>query len=273
MNSTLQHHNALMAKYGVGLFPLPTYRSVSQGDWHITTHLPSLGNGYITSSAIEARAVLKRGRKVWMSIGLLEQESHSWHVHAANGIVVTAGVGMGMYAYAAAMKPSVDLVIASDVSADVIEIMKKSTNFDAWPCRNKVIIIESDVLSSEFAPQVLHHTKGRSIDYLYADIWPNFPAEEAPRQTAEMLRNLKPRAAGWWGQELSFAQYCQRTERAPDEASLNDYFTEISIPAPIFTAGYLSLCQDLIAAYDMGPKKKIWDRVMKYFSNQTNNTK
>ena len=39
-----------------------------------------------------------------MSTGLMEQESHAYHVNAAGGVVVVAGLGLAMYAYAAAVK-------------------------------------------------------------------------------------------------------------------------------------------------------------------------
>ncbi len=203
MASKLQQHHALTAKYGFGLFPLPAYRPVSQGEWRITTHMATMADGYLATTSFEANAVLKKGRAVWMSTCLLEQESHSWHVHCAQGVVVVAGLGMGMYAYAIAMKPSVDLVIVADISSDIIAMMKASTDFDQWPCRDKVIVIEADALSPGFAAQVAQHAGGRAIDYFYADIWPNFPAAEAPAQTARMAHALAPKTAGWWGQELS----------------------------------------------------------------------
>jgi hypothetical protein len=255
------HHDALTAAYGFGLFPLPAYRPASRGDWRIDTHMHSLADGYLSTTAIEARAVLTRGRDVWMSTGLLEQESHAWHVHCARGIVVTAGLGMGMYVYAAATKQCVDLVIAADISPDIIALMQQATGFDHWPCRDKVRIIEADALGFDFAARVAECTGGRPIDYLYTDIWPNFPAAEAPAQTAEMVRALRPKAAGWWGQELSFGQYCRRSGCPADEDGLRAYFTEISIPAPPFTPGYAAFCRDAMVGKGMGATKPFWRRL------------
>jgi hypothetical protein len=255
------HHDVLTAAYGFGLFPLPAYRMASRGDWRVTTHMPSLGDGYLSTTVIEARAVLTRGREVWMSTGLLEQESHAWHVHCAQGIVVTAGLGMGMYAYAAAMKRNVDLVIAADISPDIIALMQQAAGFDRWPCREKVRILEADALASDFAARIADCTGGRSIDYLYADIWPDFPSAVAPVQTAEMARALRASAAGWWGQELSFAEHCGRSESPADEESLRACFTEAGIPAPAITPGYAAFCRNVMAAYGMGPKKPFWQRL------------
>jgi hypothetical protein len=260
-----QHHDALTAAYGFGLFPVPSYRPVSQGKWRITNHMPSLGDGYLSTTAVEARAVLSRGREVWMSIGLLEKESHAWHVHCAHGVVVTAGVGMGMYVYAVAMKPNVDLVIAADISPDIISLMQQSTGFENWPCRDKVKIIEVDALGPDFATKVAECTGGRSVDYLYADIWPNFPAAEAPEQTAAMASALRPKAAGWWGQELSFAPYYRRSEHPVDEDSLHAYFAEKGIPAPPITPGYAAFCRDAMSANGMGAKRSFWQRLGNLF--------
>ena len=44
----------------------------------------------------------------------------------------------------------------------------------------------------------------RRPDYLFADIWHTCAAPKAPEETATMVAALKPKAAGWWGQELSF---------------------------------------------------------------------
>ncbi|HJW23454.1 MAG TPA: hypothetical protein VJ576_01040 [Rhodocyclaceae bacterium] len=256
-----QHHDALTAAYGFGLFPLPAYRPARRGDWRVATHLPSIGDGYVSTAAVEARAVLSRGREVWMSTGLLEQESHAWHVHCARGVVVTAGLGLGMYAYAAAMKPEVDLVVAADISTDVIALMAEAAGFGHWPCRDKMRIVEADALGPAFPAAVAEATGGRPVDYFYADIWPAFPAAEAPAQTAEMVCALGPRAAGWWGQELSFAEHCRARHRPADEDGLRAYFTETGVPAPPFTAGYAAFCRDAMAAYGLGEGRPFWRRL------------
>lgn len=253
-----QQTDELQAKYGFGLFPTPAYRPASLGDWRITNHMPAMSNGYLATVGIEAQTVLRRGNKVWMSNGLLERESHSWHVHCAHGVVAVAGLGMGMYAYACAQKAEVELVIVADIDPDIIALMKKTTDFDNWPCRNKVHIIQADALSAEFASQVQALSAGKGVDYFYADIWPNFPAAEAPAQTAHMCLSLKPRAAGWWGQELSFAQDCRRQDCAADEESLQRFFAQLAIPAPMFSAGYLAFCRDAASANGMGPQQSLW---------------
>jgi hypothetical protein len=175
---------------------------------------------------------------------------------------------MGMYVYAAAMKPNVDLVIAADISADLISLMQQSAGFDNWPCRDKVRIIEADALGPDFATRVAECTGGRAVDYLYADIWPDFPAAEAPEQTAAMARALRPKAAGWWGQELSFAQHYCPGEHPVDENSLNTYFGETGIPAPPITPGYAAFCRDAMLANGVGAKRSFWQWLGNLFHRQ-----
>lgn len=259
MSSVSQRNRAdyLHSKYGFSLFQVPDYRPARRGEWRISTRMPSLSDGYLSGAILEERSVLTKGSKVWMSIGLLEKESHAWHVHCAKGVVVTAGLGMGMYAFAAAMKPEVEKVIVAEVSGEIIELMQESVNFADWPCRHKIKIIQVDALGPEFAEEVESITQGRAVDYLYADIWPNFPAKEAPAQTSAMALAIKPKAAGWWGQELSFADYCGRTQRPIGELSLDAYFEELGVPSPDITEGYLIFCRDLMLTYEIGPQRSL----------------
>lgn len=254
-------HDALRAAYGFGLFPVPAYRPARRAEWRVERHLPGAGDGYLGATAVEARTVLRRGRDVWMSTGSLERESHAWHVHCAHGLVVTAGVGLGMYAYAAAMKPDVDQVIAADISADIIALMREASRFDDWPCRRKVTLLEADALADDFPAWIARHSGGRAIDYLYADIWPAFPAGEAPGQTACMARALRPVAAGWWGQELSLAQHAGDGARSVDENGVRGYFAGVGVPAPAITPGYAAFCSDVARAYRVAPRDTVWRRL------------
>ncbi|MFT3847729.1 MAG: hypothetical protein QM739_03370 [Propionivibrio sp.] len=267
-----RQHDRLNEAYGFGLFPAPRYQPASQGAWRITTHLPGPCDGYLGTVGVEARTVLKRQREVWMSIGLLEMESHAWHVHCARGGVVTAGLGMGMYVYAAAMKPEVDLVIAAEISPDIIALMRQAADMDHWPCRDKVKIVEVDVLADDgrkFAARIDECTGGRPVDYLYADIWPNFPADEAPAQSALMARALRPKTAGWWGQELSLAHYCRRESRQVDEESIRAYFQELGVPIPGITAGYAAFCRDAIHANGMNGRVGLLQRFDAWWRGKT----
>ena len=209
----------------------------------------------------KASITLTRAGKVWMCTGLIEQESHAWHVHCARGTVVVAGLGLGMYAYAAAMKPEVEHVIVADLSPEIIALMQASTDFERWPCREKLTLIEADALSEDFARRVAEACSGQTIDYLYADIWPNFPADEAPAQTAAMVRRLQPKAAGWWGQELALAYACRARGVPLDAAALAAWFAEQGVPLPPVSTGYVDFCRAVGAAYGCDRPPSPWARM------------
>jgi hypothetical protein len=234
------------AAYGFGLFPLPRYRETSLGEWRIVRHLASLGDGYISGPLVEpARYVLYHKRTAWMSTGLMEQESHAFHVDQASGLVVAAGFGMGMFAFAVCAKPEVERVVVIERTPEVIALMSQAARMDEWPGRDKLNIVQADALASELSREI--GVDARRPDYLFADIWHKCAAPSAPDDTAAMVAALKPKAAGWWGQELSFALWCQDSQRTPDEAALREYAESICVPIPI-TERYPAFCRDVIAA-------------------------
>jgi len=241
-------HRRLLAAYGFGLFPLAVYQDAMIGNARIIRHLPSLADGYLSGATVEAdRHVLYVDGKAWMSTGLMEQESHAFHVHEAHGSVIVAGLGMGLYAYAASLKPEVDHVMVVERRADVIAVMKMAADFGHWPGGNKITVIEADALGSDLAARVNAVTDGRPPDYLFADIWPTCCAPNASRETAAMVRALRPSAAGWWGQELSFGLWCRDQARQPDHAAFTEYFGSIGVPARGLP-GYCAFCADVIVA-------------------------
>lgn len=258
-------HRALLARYRFGLFPLPAYRDAVVGAWRVVGYGPALVEGYLSGLVMEPRRhVLHQGRTAWMSTSLMEQESHAFHVDQARGVVVVAGLGMGMYAYAVSLKPEVKRVVVIERAPEVIAVVHEAARSASWPGREKVTILEADALGLEMPALVEAAIGGQRPGYLYADIWPTCGAAEAPAETARMVRALSPEAAGWWGQELSFGLWCRDQDREPDEASLRAYAGETGVPIPI-SAGYAAFCQDVIAAR-LPPRRRLrlgqlWRRI------------
>lgn len=246
---SLDEARDMRALYGFGLFPLPNYQPARVGPWRLERHRGSLAHGYVTRAVVEpVRCVLYRDRTPWMSTGLLEQESHAWHVHRARGLVVVFGLGMGMYLHAVAAKPEVTRVIVVDKAPEVLEILRAATDFDAWPGRGKITLIEADALDPATPDAIRATAGGQRPDYLYTDIWPTYPDPKAPAQTAALVRALAPVEAGWWGQETSFALWAYR--QGGRAATLEDYAQEVGVPmAP--TGGYHAFCRDVAAITDI----------------------
>lgn len=251
--AALSHHERMLATYGFGLFSLPVYREREAGDWRLVRHLPSIAEGYVSGPGFERdRHVLYHGRTAWMSTGLMEQESHAFHVHLAHGVVAVAGLGLAMYVHAAASKPEVERVVVIEIAEGVIELMRAACGWDHWPHRKKIIILQADARDGDLGRHVVDAAGGRGVDYLFADIWARCGDPAAPAETAAMVRALQPKAAGWWGQELSFGRWRQ-SQAARGEAgegmeeALLAYFADVGVPVPV-TPGYAAFCRDVAAA-------------------------
>ena len=256
-----ERHRAMAARYGFGLFALPAYREARLGDWRVARHGSAPVTGYLSGPTIEPwRYVLYQGRRPWMSTSLMEQESHAFHVARAEGVVVVAGLGMAMYAYAAAHAPAVERVVVIERSAEVIRLVGEAAALDAWPCRDKVTIVEADARGPELAERIDAILAGRRPRYLYADIWTSADAAAAPGETAAMVAALRPETAGWWGQELAFGRRCRSTERPMSPEALADYAAEIGVPLPV-TTGYAAFCRDVAAARLPPSARPPWRRL------------
>jgi hypothetical protein len=242
----LARHARMQASYGFGLFALPRYREACLGDWRLVRHLASLGDGYASGPLVEpARYVLYHSRTAWMSSGLMEQESHAFHVEEARGLVVAAGFGIGMFAYAACSKPEVERVVVVEKTPEVVALTRYAARVDEWPGRDKLTIVHADALGGDLARHMT--VEGRQPDYLFADIWHKCAAPNAPGETAAMVAALRPKAAGWWGQELSFGLWCRDRRRFPDLGALGEYAVAIGVPIPV-SPGYLAFCAGVIDA-------------------------
>lgn len=231
--------------YGFGVpFDLPDYEPSRLGDWAIKARPGGVSSSYLSELVVEPPYfLLSKGDEVWMSTGLIEVESHAWHLHKARGNILVAGLGMGMFAYAAAAKPDVSRVVVIERDPAVIALMKLSTQFEEWSHRNKVVILQGDALDQSMAHQVLEAFEGLPPDYLYADIWPVFPAPEAPQQTRDMIALYSPAEAGWWGQEIEYGVWLEEQNGIPDLPMLEKFFKEYDVRVSV-TKGYSDFCAD-----------------------------
>lgn len=238
----------LRALYGFGLFAAPAYRPADSGPWRLRVERGSLAHGYITRAVVEpTRAVLYEGRTAWMSTGILEIESHAWHVHRARGLVVVAGLGMGLYALAVAARPEVERVVVIEQAADVIAVCRAATDLDARPEGAKISIIAADARAPDLAETLRPVLEGRRPEYLYADIWPTYPDPAAAADTARLVAALDPVEAGWWGQEIAWALWAHRHGGTGDPAA---YFAEVGVPVAV-DDGYRAFCRDAAALHDI----------------------
>jgi hypothetical protein len=256
----------MLEAFGFGLFPLPAYRQTRHEEWQVVRHLASLADGYASGTGVEPeRYVLYHGRTAWMSTGLMEQESHAWHVAQATGNVVAAGLGLGLYAFAASLKPEVERVVVVEREPAVIAVAAAAADIASWPGRHKLLLLEGDALAPETARAVMDAIGGRPPDYLYADIWPVCADARAPAETAAMVAALTPRAAGWWGQELAFVHWCRDQALDITPAAFARYAAETNVPVPV-SAGYVTFCAEVGLANGLPPgaaRRTIWQRLLR----------
>jgi hypothetical protein len=245
------------AAYGFGLpWAIPSYSAKKRGRWSVKRVAGSAGSSYLARHSVDQwHDALCHGDEAWMSTSMLEIESHAWHLHCATGNVLVAGLGMGMYLHAVAAKPEVERVVVLEIDPDVIAIMQSSTGFDQWADRDKIVIINADALSPSTASLVTEAFSGRRPDYLYADIWPVFPAQEAPRETVTMAELFHPVHAGWWGQEVEYGLWIEAGQREPGLADLEAFFLHHGIDAPT-SEGYMAFCETVLEAHFDGTQ--IW---------------
>ncbi len=238
--------------YGFGLpLAIPRYRSGARGAWRVTARQGGVGrpgDSYLSEDSIEPdHHVLWREDVAWMSTGLLELQSHAWHVSQSRGTVVAAGLGLGMFAAAAAAKPEVTRVIVAECDPDVIALHAEIGGLDG-PGSEKIEILRCDAASRGFVEAVGLRLAGAEIGYAYADIWPTYPDPDAPRWTREWVGRLGAGRSGYWGQEVEVAQ---RSWNAGDRLTLSSarrILAEIGVRCDL-DDGALEFLRDVASAH------------------------
>ena len=109
-------------------------------------------------------AVLEDGR-LWMMVTPSEIATMSRDIQDAHGTVLAYGLGLGYFAYMAALKPQVDRVIVVDCSPQIIDIFQRHI-LPQFPDPSKVEIVCEDAYI--FAE---HDMAATNADYVYVDLW------------------------------------------------------------------------------------------------------
>lgn len=109
-------------------------------------------------------AVLENGRE-WMTLMPNETNTTKPAINVSKGKVLTYGLGLGYYAYMAAIKPEVESVTVVERSRDVIELFTKYI-LPQFPNPDKIGIVESDAF--EYAENKM---QAGGFDTVFVDIW------------------------------------------------------------------------------------------------------
>ncbi len=109
-------------------------------------------------------AVLENGRE-WMTLMPNETNTTKPAIKAAKGKVLTYGLGLGYFAYMAAIKDDVTSVTVVERSHDVIKLFEEHI-LPQFPDPDKIKVIESDAF--DFAKNQM---QSGAYDVIFTDIW------------------------------------------------------------------------------------------------------
>jgi hypothetical protein len=185
---------------------VPSYRVGQFGAWELKRQFQPVLRGYFRGlQTCRENYLLVREDRVWMSLSPVEIESLAPHVPHMRGHVVIAGLGMGLALYNALLRPAVRRVTVLERDAEVIALFGAIAGPE-WSAPDRFVIEQADACAWR-SPE--------PVDYLYADIWDEFGAPEAAPDTRAMCRNLRPKAAGYWGMETDFVSFLARSRCKP----------------------------------------------------------
>jgi hypothetical protein len=178
---------------------VPIYCPVALEDWSIkkVKQVPQFGyfQAWQGQGDID---VLFHAERTWMSNAWDEVDSQTPHVAAAFGHTVLMGAGMGIALFNLLSKPEVTRVSLVERDPLVIELLRRSADFETWSGIEKLCIEITDALT--YHPNL-------PVDHLYADIW-STPAERQSIPDMQRIQaNVCSRQVGWWGQELLFLDW------------------------------------------------------------------
>ena len=194
------------------------YRGVICDDMIISddfSEIPPLG--FFTKS-FSFPAILEGGNE-WMTLTPVDLDTCEEAIKKARGKVVTFGLGLGYFAYMAAMKDEVESVTVVELSSDVIALFKKHI-LPKMECADKIKIVNSDafVYAEKTMPSEM-------FDYAFVDTWRDASDGSPMYKKMKKLEHLSPNTEfDYWIENFlisriraeKYASLCQRIESGED---------------------------------------------------------
>lgn len=131
-------------------------------------------------------AVLEDGNE-WMTLTPVDLDTCDEAIKAAEGKVVTFGLGLGYYAYMVSQKETVTSITVVEKSPDVIRLFKKHI-LPQFPHREKVRIVEADAF--EYAERVM---PSENFDFAFVDTWRDASDGAPMYKKMKALEHLSPK--------------------------------------------------------------------------------
>lgn len=188
---------------------IPPYAPMTEGAWTLTREDPlPIVRGYFRGLQPwrTDNWVLRKNKRIWMSLSPMELESQAHHAVEAYGTVVIMGFGMGALAWNVAQRAAVRKIIVVEKDPDVVALAARLIALPGWETvTEKMFVHQEDAL--EF--------KG-AADVVLADIWPNLGDMALRPDLQRIASNVKATKYAAWGLELDFISWCQEQHVRPD---------------------------------------------------------
>jgi hypothetical protein len=176
--------------------------------------------GYYTPDVFKGSVPALKRREhgkdiVWMSLTLMERESHMPHIEAATGHVLVMGLGMGMYLYNIIRKPDVTKVTVLERDPQVLQLLQQASDYLTWPGIEKVTVVTADALTWKSDEQ---------FDYVYADFWKNMGDSKMGQWMAKVFANVpNAKVYGYWTMEFDYIDYLRELRVRPRHSTVETY--------------------------------------------------
>lgn len=130
-------------------------------------------------------AILENGNE-WMTLTPVDLDTCEDAINEAHGRVVTFGLGLGYFAYMAAMKEEVESVTVVELSPDVIRLFEGHI-LPQMPCRDKIKIVNLDAF--KYAEEIMPK---KDFDLAFVDTWRDASDGAPMYRRMKALEHLSP---------------------------------------------------------------------------------
>lgn len=124
--------------------------------------------------------------ETWMSITPMEIQSMFLPIEEADGVVWTAGLGIGYYALRVAAKDDVDKVVVYETEPLVVELFER--NFGDRPYFDKIEVRHGDFR------EALRNNEPDQDDFIFMDVYPTVCCDQA----LDDAKEFKPIYSRYW---------------------------------------------------------------------------
>ena len=187
-DSQLEFSNANFMPYELFIYNTPI-QTQSVGKYGIV-NIPPIGYFDETYSYV----CLLENDVPWMSITPNEVSTMEKPIKMARGKVLTLGLGLGYFAYMAAIKPNVESVTVIEKNENIIKLFSEHILPQFGTAKDKIQIINMDAI------EYINTLEDGNFDFCFADLWDSASLSEMGiyMKCREALRRFKKTNTAFW---------------------------------------------------------------------------